>query len=378
MKNDETAELIISAARIVCPENQIDGKGTLLIRDGRIAALESGTADFERTSSRQLTFPDGILLPGLIDLHAHPARSGSVFGVDPDTTMLSRGATTVLSQGDAGADNIREFLHSTVRTSKTRILLALNLSRIGESANAGCFENLADADVDACVNAAAEYSHLVRMIAVNVSHHACGNTDPREILRRGLRAAEQAGLPLLYGMRRPGDWPLADQLKLLRAGDVVTYCFRREPHCIVDSGHVLPCIREARNRGILFDVGHGMTSFSFEVAEAAIGDGFVPDSVSTDLQKSHTGQIPPHDLPLVMSKLAAAGMTEADLFRAVTITPGKLLNLKAGSLTEGSPADLVLLKQENNVTLVDAIGIRRTGKRFVAGYVLRAGETVVP
>lgn len=378
--NPGNEELLILSGRVVCPGGELDCEGTVVIRDGQVATVERGLGGLQQPSARHLHFPNGILLPGLIDLHAHPARTGSVFGADPDAAILARGTTTVLSQGDAGADNISEFLDSTVRTAKARVLLAINLSRIGESTNAGCFENLADADIDECVTAAAEHSQLVRMIAVNVSHHACGDTDPREILRRGLSAAEQSGLPLLFGMRRPEDWPLEEQLRMLRPGDVVTYCFRREPHCIVNfkTAKVLPCVLEARERGVRFDIGHGMASFSFEVAEAAIAGGFLPDTISTDLQNRHHGQSPPHDLPLVMSKLAAAGMTEADIFRAVTTTPASQLKLEdAGSLSVGSVADLVVLEREEKATLTDASGAVRTGTRFVPRCVVRTGKVVL-
>lgn len=372
--------LTISAGRIVCPQAGIDGPGTIRVLDGRIASVSHSTLTTAvPVEPPDLSYPDGILLPGLIDLHAHPAKSGSVFGTDPDATMLARGTTTVMSQGDAGSDNIDDYLAATVLTSQTRVLLALNLSRIGESTVAGCFENLAAADIDACVAAVARHPGIVRMISVNVSHHACGDTDPREILRRGLIAAKKSGLPLLFGMRRPEDWPLEEQLRLLRPGDVVTYCFRREPHCIVDlkTGKVLPCVLEARDRGVRFDVGHGMASFSFEVAEAAIADGFPPDTISTDLQNRHAGQWPQHDLPLVMSKLAAAGMSDGDIFRAVTKTPASLLKLEeGGSLIVGSMADLVVLERKKEISLTDAQGHSRTGIRFVPRCIVRAGQIV--
>lgn len=350
------------------------GPGTVRIDEGQIAEVLT-----QEQPESDLHFPDGVLLPGLVDLHAHPAKTGSVFGADPDETMLARGTTTVLSQGDAGADNVDEFLNETVLTSKTRVLLALNLSRIGESTDSGCFSCLTNADVDVCVEAASRHPDLVRMISVNVSHHACGDTEPREILDRGLLAAEQTGLPLLFGMRRPEDWPLGDQLRRLRPGDVVTYCFRRQPHCIVDfkKRTVLPCAREARERGILFDVGHGMASFSFDVAEVAIGEGFLPDTISTDLQNRHAVQSPSHDLPLVMSKLAAAGMLESDIFRAVTETPASILKLETGSLEVGAAADLVVLARKESSRLTDASGEIRTGPRYETQCVVKNGEVII-
>jgi dihydroorotase len=354
---------IIRAGRVVCPLSGIDGPGQVVVRDSKIVAVEVGTELSAAHADELFDLPDGALLPGLIDLHAHPATANSVFGVPPDEFMLSRGVTTVMSQGDAGADNVDDYVERTIRASRTRVLLAINLSRVGESTERGCFENPDDADVSACINAVARHPEVVRAVAVNTSHHACGSTDPREMLRRGLLVAEETMLPLLYGMRRPEDWPLADQLELLRPGDIVTYCFRREPHCIVENGRVLDCVQEARRRGVLFDVGHGTASFSFDVAAAAIRDGFPPDTISTDLQARHLQLSPRYSLLLVMSKLLAAGMAEADIFRAVTATPARLLGLadSIGCLKAGASADFVVLKRLPAEQLEDAHGQSRSG-----------------
>ncbi len=334
-------------------------------------------SDVDGRSRQLISVPDTILLPGLIDLHAHPANSGSKFGINPDRDQLSRGTTTVLSQGDAGANNCEAYVRETIECSQTHVILAINLSSEGESGPDGCFEQLSVIDTAACVSAIEEFRRNIWGISVNTSHHCCGRTDPREVLRRGLLVAEQTGLPLLYGMRRPEDWPLAQQLRELRRGDVVTYCFRRTPHCIVQDGHVLDEIREARERGILFDVGHGRSSFDFGTAEVALQNGFTPDTISTDLQRGHLGQVPTHDLPLVMSKLRAAGMPEREIFRAVTARPAQILGLEdeIGTLRTGSRADLVLLRwTEPGEPLVDTHGNLRTTGRWNAVLTVRGGK----
>ena len=292
--------------------------------------------------------------------------------------MLTRGVTTVMSQGDAGAANVDSYVEQTIRRSRVRVVLAINLSRVGEATEGGCLENLDDANVGECVDAVARHQAHVRAIAVNTSHHACGETDPREILRRGILAAEETSLPILYGMRRPEDWPLYEQLALLRAGDVVTYCFRRKPHCIVNDGRVLACVKDARQRGILFDVGHGMGSFSFDVAERAISDEFAPDTISTDLQNGHQGVHPQHDLPLVMSKLHAAGMPATDIFASVTSTPARLLNVsgESGRLSPGRRADLLMVDQLPNQTLYDVTGQSRVGTLWTPRLTFLAGGSV--
>lgn len=368
-------DVLVRAGRLVCPKSGLDGPGAVAVRGGHIAAVGRLATD---EAVRVIDLPDAVLLPGLIDLHAHPARAGSVHGIDPDAHMLPRGVTTVLSQGDAGAANLDAYLEQMIRPAATRVLLAINLSRIGESTDAGCLADLEDADVDACVAAAERGRDHVWGIAVNASRHACGHSDPREVLRRGLAAAGRAGLPLLYGMRQPEDWPFDEQLGQLRAGDVVTYCFRRVPHCIVEGSRVHPAFRAARERGILFDVGHGMASFDFAVAERAIADGFVPDAISTDLQRRHVGLAPTHDLPRTMSKLRVAGMTEADVFAAVTSRPAHILRRASeiGSLTVGACADLTALAWRDGGVLADAHGAERRGGCWSVLLTMRAGHIV--
>jgi dihydroorotase len=368
---DETEyDVAIECGRIFDPQTDLDCPGILLIRDGRIAKVIRET-DRELSSSKlgsllvktTIKHPHKMLLPGLIDMHAHPAVRGSVFGTAPDATMLPRGVTAVLSQGDAGADNIDDYIKSTVLASTTTVRLAINISRIGESTTTGCCDNEADVNIDACVKAINRHSEFVPAIAANLSQHACGRTDPRIVLDRALETAKQSGLPILFGMRCPKDWPLADQLRHFRAGDIVTYCFRQEPHCIVENGRVLKCVVEAQQRGVNFDVGHGTTSFSFAVAQAAIADGFLPNTISTDHQARHLAQSPTHDLPLVMSKLLAAGMQERDIFAAVTLTPSRLINFgePTGNLAVGTPARFTLLDYSEQSTLTDALGEQRMG-----------------
>jgi dihydroorotase len=374
---DAPFDLLIRAGRVVGRPGVRDGPGAVAVRGERIAAVGEDLPGPARTT---LDFPDGLLVPGLIDLHAHPAREGSIFGVDPDSEMLPHGTTTVLSQGDAGAANWLHYRATTIETVRTRVRLAINLSARGETSSAGCFANLDDIDIDPCARAIeADAGQHIWGIAVNVSHHACGATDPREVLRRALVVAERTGKPFLYGMRRPSDWSFAEQLALLRPGDVVTYCFRREPHCIIDDGRVHPAIRDARARGILFDVGHGMASFDFATAEAALGDGFPPDTISTDLQARHRGAVPPHTLPRVMAKLRAAGMDEADVLAAVTGRPAQILGLAGdvGVLTVGAGADLTVLAWNKHLPpLVDALGMRRPGGCWEARLTVRAGLVV--
>lgn len=374
MTDSDPYDLLISAGRVLCSAGGLDGPGAVAMRGDRIAAagpLVSGPA---RT---RLDFPAGLLLPGLVDLHAHPARGGSRYGIDPDRHLLPRGVTTVLSQGDAGADNWPAYRDRVIGAARTRVRLAIHLSRRGESDPDWPYGSLADADAAACAAAIEEGGELIWGIAVNTG--ASIGIDPRAVLDRALQAAERTDRPLLFGTRMQSDWPLDEQLPMLRAGDVVTYCFNPLAEGMIRDGRVRGCVREARRRGVLFDVGHGMASFSFPVAEAAIGEGFWPDTISSDQYRRHVGSRPQHDLALTVSKVIAAGLPETEAFRRATRRPAELLGLEdeIGSLRAGTCADLTVLEQADAAgRLRDVDGVERPGVRWVPRLTVRGGVVV--
>ena len=341
------------------------------MQDGRIVAVGPKV---DGSAALTFDFPDALILPGLVDMHAHPARGGSRYGVDPDAHFLSRGVTTVLSQGDAGANNWPTYRDHVIQSCRTRVILAINLSIHGESHPDGCFPDIDSANVDACVSAIESAGKAIWGIAVNTG--PSNPTPPREIMNRALETAEQTGKPLLVGTRLSSDWSIDEQLSLLRSGDVVTYCFNDFPESIIKDGRIRPSVHDARERGILFDIGHGMRSFSFKVAEAAIADGFLPDTISTDQYKRHVGDIPQHDLPRTLSKLIASGMPEIEAFQRVTTRPAEVLGLKneTGTLRAGSCGDVTVLRRNlNALPLRDVDGVERPGGCWEPVLTARAG-----
>lgn len=338
-------DLLIRAGRVLCPATGRDGPGTVAVHAGRIVAAAP-----DARARQVLNFPDALVVPGLVDFHAHPARGGSKYGICPDRYMLPTGATTVLSQGDAGASTWAAYRDDVVRTCRTRVRMALNLSARGEAPPVACFGDPSDVDVAACVATLAEGGDDIWGISVNVSRFSSGATDPRWVVARALEAAAHSGKPLLYGARESADWPLADQLAQLRPGDVVTYCYMASRSILEDGKRVHPAVREARARGILFDVGHGTTAYDHPVAVAAIADGFAPDTVSSDMYAAHLGRLPRHDLPRVITQLIAAGMPERDAFAAATHRPAALLGLagEIGTLAPGACADIAVLRRSDD------------------------------
>ena len=374
-------DLLIRVGRVFCADTGLDGPGSVAVKGDRIVAAGP---DVSVQASQTLEFPDAVLLPGLIDLHAHPAIEDSHAGIDPDTFILARGTTTVLSQGDAGADTWPSYRETVIEPARLRIQMAISPVSQGAFAQTGRFEDLDNIDVDSCVSTIRDGGDMIWGISVNTAVQVAGESDPREIMQRVLAAANATGRPLLFGSRRePSDWPLAEQLALLRPGDALTYCLHRGTdngdESIVKDGRVVDAAWEARERGVLFDMGHGMNSFDFVVVEAAIAEGFLPDTISTDIQRRHIGFEPPHDMPLVMSKLIAAGMPEAEVLARATLYPARALGLsdEIGTLAPGACADLTVLRWDpDQAPLVDSVGVSRMGGRFEPVLTVRGGETI--
>ena len=377
--NSPTYDLIIRAGRVFCADTGLDIRpGAVAVRGDRIAAAGSC---LDGTAKKTLEFPNGLILPGLIDLHTHPAPADWKYGIDPDTEILPRGATTILSQGDSGAADWPYYHDNVIRKAKTRVRLALSAATGGErTTGSPAFGNIDDLDVNAASAAVENGGNFIWGLSVNVSVNACGSSDPRLVMSRVLDIAERTDRPILCGNRwEPYDWPISEQLDLLRSGDILTYCFHAGPNGIVEGGKVIDAAWQARERGVLFDVGHGMASFDFPTVEAAIADGFLPDSISTDQYNRHVGSNPQHDLPRTISKVIAAGMDENDAFLRATLRPARALGMSGeiGTLREGACADLAVLEWDGDaLPLIDVAGNSRPGGCFHAVLTVRAGDVI--
>jgi dihydroorotase len=178
--------------------------------------------------------------------------------------------------------------------------------------------------------------------------------------------------------------PLPELLARLRPGDVVTHCFHGNDGGLLDDhGQVWPEAFAARERGILFDVGHGVGSFTWRVARAAVVQGFPPDTISSDIHAyNHAG--PVHDLPRTLSKLLHLGLPLPAVIAAATARVGEHLAHVAppglGTLAAGAPGDLSLLeRQQGSFPLVDgehrlSAGVTEYAReRLVARSVVRGG-----
>ena len=382
MGPNDKFDLLIRNANVLDPSQNLSGKRDIGIRYGLIEAVEATIAP-ER-ALRVMDAGGKLITPGLIDLHAHTYPYGSAIGIPADELVAHQCTTTVVSAGDAGANNFAGFRRFVVPGSRTRQFAFVHIALAGLAGfPVPELFNIDYAQVDVAARAVAENADMVLGVKVRMSENVIARHG-LEPLRRAIAACERSGVPakVMCHIGGVADTALMSQiLDLLRPGDVLTHCYSGAPNVagqgtnIVQDGKLLPAALAAKRRGVLFDIGHGGGSFDYTIAEAAIAQGCPPDTISSDIHV-FSGNTPgmPY-LPWVMSKLIGLGFTLAEVVTMATATPARVISRipKHGTLQIGAPADLSILEVvEGAVSFVDTRNNKRDGKVY-----LRPAGTVV-
>src|SRR5215470_1769431 len=360
--------LDIAGGRVLDPAQEIDATATVHIGGGEIGAIAIGPPGTSEADDRDVIDASGLLVtPGLIDLHTHLFTGVSHYGVEADAHCLSRGVTTAIDAGSAGAQTFPALRRYVIEPSDTRILAFLHIAVQGMITSlVGELEDIRWASPQQAIARAREHADLIVGIKVRLGYQMVGN-DPAPALRLAREAADELGLPLMVHVIDlvPG---LAWLLPYLRRGDIVTHCFHgNEGGILDDAGRVLPAALNARERGVLFDVGHGIGSFAYQVARSAISQGFAPDTISSDLH-AHNVDGPVFDQATTLSKLLHVGMELGEVIRAATSTPALAVRRAGaiGSLAPGQPADVSLLElRAGHWSLPDAAGETEVVERLL-------------
>ena len=368
-------DLLIRGGTVIDPGQGLHAQRDLAIRGRHIARVaEALPAEAARTV---LEATDHLVTPGFIDIHVHVYPGVSHLGVEPDATCLTRGATTVCDAGSAGADTFEGLKRYVIDVSTTRIFAFLNISALGMiDPLENELEDLRYANPERAIAVCERHRDVIQGIKVRLSKHIVGENGLRP-LSLATQAAEALGLPLMVHVGGTPS-PLGEILIQLRPGDIVTHCFHGREHGILDpQGSVLPEIREAIGRGVLFDVGHGVGSFSFDVASTAMRQGIMPATISSDL---HTLNVygPVYDLATTMSKFLLLGLPLEEVLSKTTTTPAHLLGVseQLGSLREGSIADIAVLRlTTGEFEFEDSMKQTRLGRRKLEPVaVIRGGK----
>jgi dihydroorotase len=366
-------DLVLKGGRVIDPSQGIDGVSDVGFRDGRVAQIGVGLGGDSVKDVAGL-----IVTPGLIDLHTHVYWGGTSLGVDP-LRLARGGCTTLVDTGSAGPGNFAGFLEHVIKTSPVRIIAYLNVSfagifgfskrvMVGES---GDLRLMAPIDAVETVRANRD---TIAGIKVRVGLNASRNsgTVPLDIARE---AADEAGVPLMVHIDLPPP-TLEEVLARMRGGDILTHCFRPFPNNPATAeGGVRAAVLDARRRGVIFDVGHGMGSFAFKTARTMLANGFPPDSISSDVHALCIDG-PAFDLLTTMSKFLCLGMPLGDVIRAATEAPATALRRgDLGAFRQGAAGDAsVLALEDGDFDYVDSTGEHLAGRMRLSarGVVLNA------
>ncbi len=374
-----TYDLVISGGTVIDPASGLHDRRDVAIADGRIAAIEPVIAT---TGALAVIDATGtFVVPGLVDLHVHVYPGVADLSVEADPTCLGRGSTTVVDAGSSGANTFPGFRRWVIEPARGRILAYLNISATGQiDPFLGELHDLRFADPERAAAVALANPDVIVGFKVRLSEMLAG---PNGLagLDRAIEAGRATGLPLMAHIGGTS-FDIEEALARMRQGDIVTHAYTGwQPGAIIsDGGRLVPGAREARERGIRFDVGHGAGSFTWPVAEAALADDFRPDTISSDLHRFNIAS-PVHDLATTLSKFLLLGLSIDDVVAMATTAPAASLGSAGrmlGALAVGAEADVTVLRLEDGrFTLTDSAGTAREARqRLVPTAVVRAGRSL--
>lgn len=371
-------DLILRGGRVIDPSQNLDGVADVAFTGAKVAAVGRDLKGGPTTQVRNVA--GHIVTPGLIDLHTHVYWGGTSLGIDADEFCRTSGVTTSIDTGSAGPGNFAGFRKHVIERTEVRILAYLHISfagiyafskthMVGESKN---MELMAPRQA---VEIAEKNRDVIVGIKVRVGLHASGDqgTAPLNV---ALQVADEVGMPLMCHIDHPPP-SYEEVLGMLRPGDVLTHAFRPFPNAPVTAqGKVKPAVLEARQRGVLFDIGHGAGSFSFKTARAMLANGFMPDTISSDVHALCIDG-PAFDQVTTMSKFLCMGMPLPEVIKQSTVNAAFALKRpELGSLKPGSAGDASILSvKDGEFDYVDVLGEHMTGRqRIVADATVVGGR----
>ncbi|MBI4164823.1 MAG: amidohydrolase/deacetylase family metallohydrolase [Acidobacteria bacterium] len=367
----QTFDLLLKSGHVIDPANKINAVRDVAMKGDTIARID---ANIPATEAKKVVDVSGYYVtPGLVDIHTHLSVEGpGGWGIYPDLSALPNGVTTAVDAGSSGWKNFEEFKSRVIDGARTRVLALLNIVGVGMDPVGE--QSLAEMDARPTAEMVKKYPQI--LVGIKAAHYEGPEWDA---IDRAVEAGRLARVPVMVDFRPQPTRTYADLiLKHLRPGDIHTHMYAQHIPLLDDSGRVNDYVREARKRGIVFDLGHGGGSFWFRIASPAMEQGFTPDSISTDLHQ-RSSLIPQATMVNVMSKILSLGMPLEEVIYRSTVTPAREIQRpELGTLSVGADADIAVLElQKGNFGFVDSGHGRHIGnQKLRCMLTVRAGKIV--
>ncbi len=360
-------DLLLKGGLLIDPSQNINENLDIAFKNGKVASIKKSISTIK--SEKTISVNKLIVTPGLIDIHTHVYWGGTSLGIDAEEFCRKSAVTTAVDTGSTGPGNFYGFRRHVIEKSAVKILAFLHISHAGiyafsERVMVGESENLKMLDPISATEIIEANKDIIVGIKVRVGKNTSGNNGILP-LEYALKVSEKTNLPIMVHIdEAPPEY--GEVLKYMRKGDILTHCFRPSPNSPLGSnGEILPEVLDARERGVFFDVGHGMGSFCFDVTKTMIKKRFYPDTISSDIHKLCING-PAHDLLTTLSKFLNLGMPLYKVIESATKNASVALNRRTiGGLKEGSVGDAAILNIDtghykfSDVTGTNLIGNRR-------------------
>ena len=360
-------DLIIQGGHLIDPKNDLDGPADIAIKDGLVAAV----ADRIECNSAKVIDVSGLYVtPGLIDIHVH-VYGGYQGWLFPDQHALPYGVTTVVDTGGAGWKDMADFKRTIIDPAQTRVLAFVNI--VGAGMIGAPEQDVSEMDPALCATAIEQYREHV--VGAKSAHFGGPGW---ESAGGAIEAARQSDSIAMIDFAPKPTRSYEELLERMSPGDIHTHLYAAHIPLLDEDKKVADYVRRARQRGIVFDTGHGGGSFWFRIAVPAMAQNFPPDTISTDLHKS-SRMLPNATMPITMSKFLNLGMSLQEVVYRSTYRPAEVIrHPQLGHLSVGAEADLAAFAlHEGDFAFVDSGRARMRGRqKLECELTLRAGQVV--
>ncbi len=375
-------DLIIKGGRVIDPAQNLDAKLDIGVNGDKITALIKDIPAKE--SSKVIDASGSIVTPGLIDLHCHVDDGVIRNGAEVDIAGVRQGVTTVVDAGSAGEANFPALPKYVIAKARTSVFCFLHISSLGQSLQPEPSE-MREINPEATASVIKAYPELIKGVKLRLVGSLIAQKG-LEIFKTAKNVAKYLKLPIMVHI---GDAlnlvpPALTRkvLPLMEKGDILSHVFTaKQGSAMLPDGTFIPELKEAMERGVIFDIAHGRNNFSYEVARQAMAQGIMPTTISSDVTSlSLTG--PVYGLTVTMSKFLALGLDLKQVITMTTINPARGINEadKIGSLKPDMTADVSILElQSGKWKLIDAEKqVLETTELLVPKLTIKAGRVALP